>query len=153
VGSSGLDFLRNKKAIEQGKVDGYSGPIILGGSFIIALVVMGLYLSHSQPKPPPTPAEIAAKQERSDEFDARIYAKEYVKKSLKAPSTANFQSPANFAVQHLKGGKENPNQDLWKVSGYVDAQNSFGAMIRNRFYIELVKLGDKWIPVKTVVGE
>ena len=125
--------------------------------FVLLIIPFMIYMEDrgEQKKAPQplTPAEKAAKQESSDEFDARIYAKEYVKNSLKAPSTAKFQSPANFAVQHLKGGKDNPNQDLWKVSGYVDAQNSFGAMMRNRFYIELVKLGDKWIPLKTVVGE
>jgi hypothetical protein len=144
-----------------GKMDDLKKPVkhsnyISGFLAICLFVVLPLYaIGHCMfaPEKPLTPEEIAAKQERSDEFDARVWAKVYVMKSLKAPSTADFQNPADFAVQHLKGGKDNPKKDLWKVSGYVDAQNSFGAMIRNRFYVELVTHGDKWMPVKIVVGE
>lgn len=120
---------------------------------ILYVVVGNMPNSHfGESKPKLTPEEIAAKQERNDELDARTWAKIYVEKSLKAPKTAEFQNTLDFEVEHIKGDKKNPQKNLWKVAGYVDAQNSFGAMLRNRFYIELVKLDDKWIPVKIIVN-
>jgi len=127
--------------------------ISIGGSLILALILFLITHGIFGPAPPPpTPEEIAAKQERSEELDARTWAKIYVEKSLKAPKTAEFQNTLDFEVEHIKGDKKNPQKNLWKVAGYVDAQNSFGAMLRNRFYIELVKLDDKWIPVKIIVN-
>lgn len=56
-------------------------------------------------------------------------AKEVVLLGLKAPSTAKF--PDNYSV-----GKAN---DIIQVTGYVDAQNSFGAMIRSDFSVKFDK--------------
>jgi len=101
----------------------------------------------SSPKEPPSPAELIKKQYFSDDIDARVYAKIYVEKRLKSPSTAKFQNTADFAVAPAKDKKGKPLKDVWEVSGYVDAQNSFGAMLRNQFYIKLIKTGDKWVPM------
>ncbi len=48
-----------------------------------------------------------------------------------------------------KNGKE--IKDTWNVSGYVDAQNSFGAMIRSRWFVQMKKVGEVWIPQKIVI--
>lgn len=59
----------------------------------------------------------------------QISSEDYVRKSLKAPSTAHF-----------------PNYDEWNIykkhgvifaESYVDAQNSFGAVIRSRFKLTI----------------
>ena len=96
--------------------------------------------------------EIAAKQERIDSIDARTWAKIYVKRSLKAPTTAKFQNPADFGVAPAKDKEGKPLKDVWEVSGYVDAQNSFGVMLRNKWYVKLVKMAeDKWVPTEVIV--
>lgn len=101
----------------------------------------------SSPTAPPSPEELARKQYFSDDIDARVYAKIYVEQRLKSPSTAKFQDTVDFAVAPAKDKKGKPLKDVWEVSGYVDAQNSFGAMLRHNWYVKLVKQGDKWIPI------
>jgi hypothetical protein len=119
--------------------------LVLFGLMIIANV-FGLK-TNPKPETPPSPEELARKQYFSDDIDARVYAKIYVEKRLKSPSTAKFQNTADFAVAPAKDKKGKPLKDVWEVSGYVDAQNSFGAMLRNQFYIKLIKTGDKWVPM------
>ncbi|KFO66594.1 hypothetical protein ER57_16435 [Smithella sp. SCADC] len=92
-----------------------------------------------------TPEDIAAKQTDIDSIDARSWAKIYVEKSLKAPTTAKWPSGADFGVGQYKDKKGKVVKDVWEVSGYVDAQNSFGAMIRTQWYVKLKKIGNSWI--------
>lgn len=66
-----------------------------------------------------------AKTYRPGEVDAFVVSQEIIKRYLKAPSTAKFASYSGSVVT-LKG-------NLFYVTSYVDAQNSFGAMLRNRY--------------------
>lgn len=65
-----------------------------------------------------------------NESDVWYEAKEIVKNRLKAPSTASFCSKSSATI--TKSGK------TWVIEGYVDAENSFGAMIRNDFRVVLL---------------
>lgn len=56
-------------------------------------------------------------------------AKKEIEKNLKAPSTAKFQKDDEIYVISSKGN--------FYVTLYVDAQNSFGAMIRQTFEVEV----------------
>jgi hypothetical protein len=94
---------------------------------------------------PETPENIAAKQADIDSIDARSWAKIYVEKSLKAPTTAKWPSGADFGVNQYMDKKGKVVKDVWEVSGYVDAQNSFGAMIRTQWYVKVKKIGNSWI--------
>lgn len=63
-------------------------------------------------------------------------SQEAVKKSLKAPSTAKF--PWNFGEYKIQEAKsENKDMVIYNVTGYVDAENSFGAKIRNNFTVKM----------------
>ena len=62
----------------------------------------------------------------------------FIKNALKAPSTADFAPRAESSVETIA-----PN--TYKITSYVDAQNSFGAKIRNHYEITLKDNGpDKW---------
>ncbi|NIC42700.1 hypothetical protein [Aquabacterium sp. A08] len=61
-----------------------------------------------------------------DAVSAHMYCERLVKSSLKAPSSAKFASFSDASVTSTGAGK-------FRVVSYVDAQNSFGAMIRNSF--------------------
>jgi hypothetical protein len=65
-----------------------------------------------------------------DSHEAFYMAKELMKKSLKAPSTADFAAYHESTINNL-------GADEWRVSSYVDSQNSFGAMIRTTFTIKM----------------
>lgn len=58
---------------------------------------------------------------------------EYIKNNLKAPSTALFEEPFEYECSE-------PN--IIKVSGYLDSQNGFGAMIRGNFHCEYFAIDD-----------
>ena len=68
------------------------------------------------------------------EIQAKIIAKRVVKRLLKSPSTADFSGYADTQVGHLRDSGPN----VWIVKGYVDAQNSFGAVIRNRYEVVII---------------
>lgn len=52
---------------------------------------------------------------------------EYIEDALKAPSTAEFQNEFEYICNE---------ENIIKVSGYVESQNSFGTMIRGKFRCE-----------------
>lgn len=117
----------------------------------IALLVLGSIANISDPKPatPPSPEEIAARELEKISFDVKLAAQHYVKENLKSPSSAKFPSLDEFAAAPApKSKKQKESKALWDVSGYVDAQNSYGAMLRNKFYCQLLKSGDGWVLVK-----
>ena len=70
-----------------------------------------------------------------DEFDAAVVAKNIVKGKLKSPSTAVFCEQSEYNITCL--------DDTWTVSGYVDAQNSFGATLRNNFTVKFTFENDE----------
>lgn len=67
------------------------------------------------------------------------YAEKIIRPALKAPTTADFP------WEEIKSTRLNPITDLsgetaerWRVTGAVDAQNSFGAMIRSWWTMEIM---------------
>ncbi len=62
--------------------------------------------------------------------NAKVCAVMIVKNSLKSPSTADFCSYTEMTATSLEGRK-------WKVSGYVDAENSLGAVVRENWTVTL----------------
>lgn len=62
-------------------------------------------------------------------YYSREYAKEFVKSGLKSPSSAEFQDK-NIHIRLM------PDSTVF-IKGTVDAQNSFGSMLRNEFNIEM----------------
>lgn len=61
-----------------------------------------------------------------------------VEKELKAPTTAKHPDLENYKIKSL-------GENRFEVSSYVDAQNSFGAMIRTYYYAVVRNMEkDKW---------
>lgn len=95
-------------------------------------------------------AEEAAKQEQellekrntissTDGIRIRDYCKESVNKILKSPSSAEY--PDTF-LNPLKDWNMVKSNNLVTVKSYVDSQNSFGAMIRSEFIIQIQMTDD-----------
>jgi hypothetical protein len=68
------------------------------------------------------------------ESSARLVAEREIKKQLKSPSTADFSGYSDTQIGNLRGRGE----DVWIDKGYVDSQNSFGAMLRNKYEVVIV---------------
>ena len=60
---------------------------------------------------------------------ASIVCKDYVRQTLKAPATADF--PLLDFSAYRRGGNH------WTIKSYVDAQNGFGAQIRNHYSCDM----------------
>ena len=63
--------------------------------------------------------------------DAIVFAENAVEERLKSPSTAEFSPPDETNVEKV-------DDDTYIVTGWVDAQNSFGATIRNYYEVKLI---------------
>jgi|GEM_PF-2165574 len=87
--------------------------------------------------------ELAAEREEECKSDYTHYymAKKFVKRYLKSPSTAEFPSSNDSDVR-----VEYVGNCVHKIWGYVDSQNSFGAIIRTPYYVEIKNeiVDDKW---------
>ncbi len=73
--------------------------------------------------------EAEQKAQKDREIASIVFAKETIKTLLKAPSTAKFEDVKAYELLNQK--------DIWAVNGYVDSQNSFGAMIRSLWEVQL----------------
>ena len=65
----------------------------------------------------------------NNSYEAIAQCEDLVTENLKAPSTAEFDSSAS-------------GFGTWTVTGTVDAENSFGAMLRSEFQCTVVVSGD-----------
>jgi ankyrin repeat protein len=76
---------------------------------------------------------------------AWVMAKSFVKEGLRSPSTASFgrvfsgdYQTAEDCVKYLGDGQ-------YRATGWVDAENAFGAKVRTDFICDLAYVGDdKW---------
>lgn len=64
-----------------------------------------------------------------NKYDAITIAEKEVKAKLKSPSTAKFSFSSETSVTR--------NGNTWRVTGWVDAQNGFGATLRNSYAVKI----------------
>lgn len=62
------------------------------------------------------------------ETSAFVASQQFVRRQLRAPSTARFPNITDREVRVSKVG-----ECSFRVSGYVDAQNAFGGTVRTRY--------------------
>lgn len=84
----------------------------------------------------------------SNDILAYNYAEKFVKEHLKSPSTAEFPSTRE-KVEHTH---YNSSTSIYRINSWVDSQNSFGAMIRQRFSCEIIMDG-KTISIRNLKFE
>lgn len=66
----------------------------------------------------------------NNEYEAIAQCEDRIERLLKSPSTADFNSNAT-------------GSGTWTVTGTVDSENGFGAMIRSDFQCTVIISGDK----------
>jgi len=76
------------------------------------------------------------------------WSKKAVKEKLKSPSTAKFAGllleRGDYRIYTMPDGS-------YRVVSWVDAQNSFGAMLRNHWAVKFKKNGEQWEILSVVV--
>lgn len=107
----------------------------------VALMLGAIFLITAMGNPTPdrnAGTRAPRKAKCDDGYMAYAKAERAVKAALKAPSTAKFPGYSSVQISVL------PNCQ-YIVMGYVDAQNSFGAMIRSSFAVKLQEFdNDRW---------
>lgn len=108
------------------------GGIGCGG--VIVLLIAMSFCGNLLRSPEQRAADKAEQAEEETLMRARVAVRRYVTSQMKAPSTAEVTiREAGYGVD----GKI-------RMVGHVDAQNSFGAMLRNEWIIELSQQGDEF---------
>ncbi|ADD41568.1 hypothetical protein [Stackebrandtia nassauensis] len=99
--------------------------VVLLSITLLGGVALALVLAEDKPKP------------RSVEDQAIDMCQDAVLQSLKAPSTADF---VGEPIAFSDGGEVAP---VYTVTGEVDAENSFGAMLRNLYTCDIQTSNDR----------
>jgi hypothetical protein len=73
---------------------------------------------------------------KPDDYDAYAACENWVGEQLRAPSTADFSGHNGSKITETDNG--------YDISGYVDAQNGFGAQIRTDWSCSVALVGDNW---------
>jgi ribosomal protein L40E len=115
-----------------------SASVAFPKQFRIVAIILACFAGCSMlsllPKPDPSPT------------DAEIMARTFVKRSLKSPTTAQFPDDSDAPVTSERIDGETKWQ--YRVTGYVDSQNGFGAMVRSKYHVTLHpkdQSGDSWV--------
>ncbi len=116
-----------------------TGCAAWGCLVLLVLFVMGQCATLVSPRPSTSGGSSSRPAPASDEpsgSQAFIICKNFVERRLKSPSTADF--PLLDFTAEKTGARS------FRVTSYVDAQNSFGAQIRTRFQCKLTFRGGQW---------
>lgn len=128
-----IPFIREKFMISLSK-SGYLAVV----SVVTIILVFTIAYNKSQANEQQYSAEDSKKSKKErlirDAFQA---SKKEVKSQLKAPSTAKFATELDEESKY----KINDDESV-VIQSYVDAQNSFGAMIRTNFRCTVNKYGN-----------
>jgi len=89
----------------------------------------------------PAACASGASDDTPSKYEVQAVCEEWVKKQLKAPGTAKFSDHAT------SGGPIS-----WTVTGSVDAENSFGALLRSSWTCDIRLDGDTWRGSARILG-
>jgi len=78
---------------------------------------------------------------------ASITCEDIIESRLVAPSTAKFASYYEQQIWTL-GKNSGAYENAYRVTGYVDAQNSFGALIRTYYTCDISYNGGEWTDLR-----
>lgn len=105
-----------------------AGGIMAAVILLAGVVAFGYML---MPAPASTASPAARTAFSVDRSDACLMSQKFVRQNLKAPTTALFPSSTFDNCMTTQSGV------TWRVRSFVDAQNSFGAMIRSDYNVEM----------------
>ena len=74
-----------------------------------------------------------SEKDAGDEWSAQAVCEEFVKDRLKSPATADFSDEERLQM----------SETVFVVTGSVDSENGFGALIRNNFTCRVRYAGDE----------
>lgn len=125
-----------------------SGNRKIGCGGLIMMLILAAVIGGSCSKSEPPKDPNAWKAEDYSTM-AYVMMQDFVKRGLKAPSTAKFPWMGDSQVMVARS-----KDQTYTVYGYVDAQNSFGAMLRKEYTGVVKQVGeDQWELVSLNLNE
>lgn len=85
-----------------------------------------------------TAKKLKIPDEDADKSDAYYTSQTFVKNRLKSPTTAKFPHERDITVVPVGDGL------TYKIYAFVDSENSYGAMLRTKYYVKMIKDGPDW---------
>lgn len=108
------------------------------GGALLAIIITVVLVYFSVLPSINTSSNKSSRKKNPDNIEICVMTRSFVERSLKAPSTAKFPSCSSLKIVRL-------GDQAYRVSSYVDAQNSFGAMLRKYYTVEIKYKGnDNW---------
>lgn len=118
----------------QGKNEMTAQLVVVVFAMIAGIILFFWIFSGEEKTEAESEREFQQQIERSILISATQMCHEYVRDRLRSPSTADFpRSEQNVTAIGRRA---------YEISGTVDAQNGFGATVRNRFVCQIQHLGD-----------
>ena len=114
-----------------------------GCAAVIVFAAVMFWIGYTSPPPR---QQSRGWNDRSAAYAGREFAIKTVGPALRAPSTAKFPDDtvrAHRMTPYREGGAE---YERWRVTGSVDAQNAFGAMIRSPWVVILISKDGQGFP-------
>ena len=132
----------DKKKIAKKKKNNFAG---IGCCLIIVVLFMILFLSGCGSSDDyNNNSDIVKEEEKVTCLQAKIMSETYVERVLKSPSSAKFGTYKCMS----EGADMGNGKYRYIVLSEVDSQNSFGAMIRNKYTVNADYLGGDWAEIK-----
>lgn len=120
-------------------------PSVIVASFA-CMVLLLIYLKACRSNDVPNSLTTLGQMQKDDKIAAWTMAQGFIEERLKSPGTADWGSLSQNPLEQVT----QISNDTYKVHGWVDSQNSFGAMSRINFTLTIKNVhGDKW----ELVGE
>ena len=120
--------------------------LAVGGLLLVGALVFAAGLAATgdgDPAPAASTVKKPTTTKSTDlEFEAFEICKDFVKRRLKAPSTAKFR---NFFEEDGEVRVTGSGNGPYTVMSTVDAQNAFGAPLRNNFICTVTLSGSTWM--------
>lgn len=110
--------------------------LLTSGIVLLGMIMVTLWVLFPKPEVKTAPPK---NEPKYDKFTAQSACESFVKRTLKAPSTATFALHHELRIYGYGTGP-------WTVIGYVDAQNSFGAMLRQNYTCKMHFEGETAFP-------
>jgi hypothetical protein len=85
-------------------------------------------------------------ESKPDGTTAFYMCQTFVERRLKAPKTADFASKGDSSILDL-------GSETYKITSYVDSQNSFGALVRTKYFCKVHYKGDDQWQLQDLVIE
>ena len=117
------------------------------GCLILILILVGLAIAGSISGGSSSSGGGGGSRDSAEAVGAWVVCQDFIEDRLKAPSTAEYPSGYSQYTTKLSSVR-------FRVDAFVDAQNSFGAMIRNEFSCTVEYQGnDRWRLQELILDE